>query len=232
MFDFPVHVKHVNDVPDNFQNLYVTTEEGCSLIEELAVKFTADTDDKIIETLTQENGALQQSLLGFREHAETSHELEQKLKSLNTQLGDLGSQLETRDQEVSALSIINGTYMMEEKATQAIAKAKGNIALLKPHVLNFLEILNVDGVRQVQVKETKEIVDGDRDTLPISVEDLVLKLKDDPSFSAAFNTNPVTGGGMSPVQSGRNSRHLNPTDQKSINSKIEEIAAGKITVSM
>jgi len=232
MFDFPLRLKNLNDIPENYQNLYEQSEDGCVLIEGLAAKFTADTDGQIIETLKVENGTLQQTLSGFREQAETPQALNQKFKDVNLQLENLGGQLETRDHEVSELYRVNGDFMMKEKAASAIKKANGNVALLMPHIWNSLEVSDIDGRRQVQVKEVDGQSHSDQGSPQISVEDLVLKLKDDPAFNNAFDGNTITGGGMSPVQSGRNSRHLNPTDQKSINSKIEEIAAGKVTISL
>lgn len=226
MFDFPAHVRKLEDIPENFQNLYVQDDEGCTLLDVLAQKMTSETDQNILNTLKTENENLQGELGSYREIAETPASLSQKISGINTSLENLTAKLSVKENQVSDLHKLNDGYMIAAAATEAITAAKGNVALLLPHVQGALMVAETSGVRVVQA------TDGQEDGETLSVADLVARFKNMPDFSRAFDNTHITGGGMSPVGHMTGARQVNSLDQNAINSKIEEIAAGKITVSL
>jgi len=201
MFDFPVQVENLDDVPEVFQNLYEQGETGCTLLGDLAKKMTADTDHKIIQSLKHANEALQNEIV-------------------------------SKNDRVSKLNKLNDDFLMDDIASKAINAARGNTALLRPHLLNALEVAEVDGKRMVKVKEQYSVNTASGEEQPTSISDLIQNFKNDPDFAKAFDGDARTGGGMNPTGGTSGNRYVNSVDQKAINSKIEEIAAGKITVSM
>ena len=66
----------------------------------------------------------------------------------------------------------------------------------------------------------------------MSADDLLAHFKGQPDFAAAFADKAASGSGMNPATSGGTGFNLRSADQAGINSKIEEIAAGKITVTL
>jgi len=209
MFDFPLALDELTDVPDVFHSLYEAVDDGYQLLDSLAQKLTAKTEQKIIETLRAENENLQAGLETFRAIAKTPDALSGTLSGL--------------EQKIADLSKANNSHLIEAAATKAITAARGSVSLLLPHLKDVLEVTDDNGQPVV-----RPLVSADAGTL----ENLVEGFRNDPDFSRAFDDLTPSGSGMSPAGNGGQSFQVSATDQSAINSKIEEIAAGKITISL
>ncbi len=155
--------------------------------------------------------------------AETDQQIIQTLTTANEGLQN----------DLEALRSESDRLLIEKTAVETISKGQGNINLLMPHMKAALHIQDVEGRRQVQVNTATLGLEGlSKDGASMSADDLLAHFKGQPDFAAAFAEKAVRGSGMNPASSGGTGFNLRSADQAGINSKIEEIAAGKITVTL
>lgn len=128
--------------------------------------------------------------------------------------------------------------LITSSATKAIAELDGSVDLLLPHVMNQTRMRRTENGSFIA-----EVVDssgnpriGDAQGSPMSITQLVEEMKTSDSFARAFKGSGSTGSGAtntgsSTVSSGTgHSRSISRSDQNALNSNLEDIASGKITV--
>ena len=149
---------------------------------------------------------------------------EMSLASLKEENGNLVSNLEQN--------------LITSSATKAIAESEGSVNLLLPHVLNQTRMRRTDNGSFIA-----EVVDGtgnprigDAQGNPMTIPQLVEEMKASDGFARAFNSSGATGSGATnntnsnaSSTTGR-SRSISRFDQESLNSNIEQIASGEITL--
>lgn len=208
MFDFPDTVPDLETVPEPFRPLYQQAGGDFALIpalnrQQVTADFTAQIDG--LKT-TQEK--LQGELAAFQQLAPTPDELTGQLTDLR-QRGD--------------------GYFKESVAATAIAQAKGSIPLLLPHLQDNLQVTENAGEIFLQV-----IMDGKprlRDSgEAFTVNDLLGEMKTSPTFARAFDGGGIAGGGMGASPAGSAPSKISRFDQSALNARLEDIAAGKISV--
>jgi len=140
----------------------------------------------------------------------------------------------------SALGQLRST-LVDSAATKALQEAGGSIALLLPHVQKQVKM------RQDGDKFFAEVVDGEgvsrvagSNGNAMTIEQLVVEMKGQESFQAAFvgtnNSGSGSGSGDSSGKTGNNTGSGGDTkvargDQKAINNSLESIATGETTLS-
>lgn len=111
-------------------------------------------------------------------------------KKLNTMAG-----LEADDNK--RLRAAMEDQLRESVVLGAIAEAGGNAKLLMPHLKDRTKVVREDGEFIVRVVDESGQVEENPETgLPLTVDDLVRMLKEDPDFAPAF-TGSLGGGAFS-----------------------------------
>ncbi len=207
MFDFPQTVTEIEDVPPQFQGLYEEKEEVFTLIEALSDKFTG----------TPSDSATQEELEAYRALGEAPQGLKKKL--------------EEKDQAYADLLKFSDLQLMDLAASTAITEAKGNVPLLLPHVRSALNVAEEAGKRVVQVLKKEGELRLKENGQSFSVSDLLAEMKETSIFVRAFESMEKSGGGMSPSTGQTVPTKISRQDQSALNARLEEIAAGKVSVS-
>jgi len=183
-------------------------KEAMAKMEEVA---NFDPDKKVEEAIAAREKQL------IKQH-------EMALASLKEENGNLVSNLEQN--------------LITSSATKAIAETEGSVDLLLPHVLNQTRMRRTDNGSFIA-----EVVDstgnpriGDAQGNPMTIPQLVEEMKSSDSFARAFNSSGATGSGatnnaVSTTGTTGRSRSISRFDQESLNSNIEKIASGEITLS-
>ncbi len=127
--------------------------------------------------------------------AETKYKnrLDDLVKQHKTKEETLTSALQQRDTKLQKL-------IVDSEITNVLAKhAPNSVELLSPHVSKFVRVREVNGdfVREVVDAEGNPRI-GDAHGTPMSVEQLVLEMRDKPAFSLAFPSSGTTGSGTQP----------------------------------
>jgi hypothetical protein len=124
--------------------------------------------------------------------------------------------------------------MREEAAVRAIAANKGNVRLLKPHIIANTRVQEEDGeyfLRVVDPEDNELRYDGDGK--PMTVEGFVASLRGIDDFANAFEADGASGGGArttktlgkNPVKNPWSKDTFNLTDQMRINKENPAMAA-------
>ena len=128
------------------------------------------------------------------------------------------------------------TNLITSAATKAIAANQGSVDLLLPHVM-----------RQTRMRRTEsgqfiaEVVDneghprvGDTNGNPMTIPQLVDEMRASDSFARAFDGSGATGSGATnntaPSGNKGRSRTVSRFDQDALNTNIEAIAKGEVTI--
>lgn len=207
MFDFPKTVTELADVPPQFQGLYEEQEESFTLTEALSEKLVGKPIDP----------AVTEELEAYRALGGAPDKLKEKLEEKDRVYADL---LKSSDQ-----------HMMDLAASTAINEAKGNVPLLLPHVRSVLNVAEEAGKRVIQVLKNEGEVRLKENGQSFSLIDLLAEMKETSIFSRAFDGIEISGGGMSPSVGRTVPSKISRHDQSALNARLEEIAAGKISVS-
>ncbi len=200
MFDFPVTVAELTDIPEQYQALYDTVEDGYQLTESLSARITAGDQEQEVESLRRQNE-------------------------------DLATQLREKEQALTGLIARHEEQQVEIVVRQAIREAKGVEVLLWPHVRGQVGFCEQDEGRAIRVLDEKGHPRQLDDGHPFGLEDLLQEMKSSATFSRAFDGETVSGGGMSPSGNSGSVNRINRQDQTAVNSHIEQIAAGTVSVS-
>lgn len=166
-----------------------TTREG---LERDVIKFKDLDPDKARDALTR---------LAEFEKLDPTAEAD---KIANTKFEAAKSQLLEKHQgEVKGLSDRNGFLsgtidglVREQRATAAIANAKGSVDLLLPHVLKNTRTVEKDGKFAVEVIDAAgniRIADGQGNAM--TIDDLVAEMRKTETYARAFDGDGQTGSG-------------------------------------
>lgn len=102
--------------------------------------------------------------------------------------------------------------LLDTVATEALAKEKGSIDLLLPHIRSKARVVEEGDDFKVEVIDKEGNVRiGDSKGSPMSIVDLVLEMRDSDTFGRAFEGNGVSGTGKGPG----NGRGGSPTLKRS-----------------
>lgn len=119
------------------------------------------------------------------------------------------------------------TNVLEKTAEAAITSEGGNATLLKPIVTRFLQVEETDNDFKVKVINENGIQRvGGSDGEPMTVNQLVASLKNDPNYAVAFLKNKSgTGAGQNSESSG-----VSVVSKDQASDRLADIAAGKVKV--
>jgi hypothetical protein len=134
--------------------------------------------------------------------------------------------------------------LITAQATGAIAKAKGRLRLLLPHVKAATKLVKNDQgklvARVIDEKGTELISRRDRSDSPMSIEEFVESLRGSDDFAGAFDAVDAGGSGSgggggggssTPARPGSNAPKRIPRgDQDALNAHAEDIAKGTAIV--
>jgi len=105
-------------------------------------------------------------------------------------------ELTGRDQRIGFLAGTVDELLREQRATAAIAEAKGSVDLLLPHVLKNTRTVEKDGKFSVEVIDSAgnvRIADGQGN--PMKMADLVAEMRKSDTFARAFDGDGHSGSG-------------------------------------
>lgn len=138
----------------------------------------------------------------------------------------------------STISELNGKFdrvtaflrktLIEGKAIEAIAVAKGRVKPLLPHVLAHTRIREVDGnfeTEVIEMKEGKEIPRLGLDGKPMTIAAFVEELKKDEDFAGNFEGTRASGGGTGGGTPPPGGRTNNGQPKKSVDMIAEGLRA-------
>lgn len=104
-----------------------------------------------------------------------------------------------RDERIGMLTSTLDDLLRRQRATAALAAAKGNVDLLLPHVLSATRTVEKDGKFAVEVIDgAGNIRIGDGKGTPMDLDALVSEMRSSPTFKAAFEGEGHGGGGKKP----------------------------------
>jgi len=131
-----------------------------------------------------------------------------KFEAAKTQLLEKhGADIGERDARIKTLTGAVDGLVREQRATAAIAEAKGAVDLLLPHVLRFTRTVEKDGKFSVEVIDA----DGngriaDSKGSPMTIKDLVAEMRQSDTFGRAFDGEGHSGTGKQPDTPGGGSQ--------------------------
>ena len=163
---------------------------------------------------------------------------EQVKAALQQQQDQFNKQIEMKDSEVKSLTTHLETVMIDNAATQALAAKGGNIKLLLPHVKSSVKLVKGENGFNVEVVDhngNPRIHVASGKTSNMTLEQLIDEMSAAEDYGSAFNSPAKSGGGSQNLNNNNNpgrARVLDPNDQNSLNSSIEDIASGKAQVSL
>ncbi len=200
MFDFPKTVKSLEEVPEKYRVIY-----------------TAATEDGAGFTLEE----------GLQKSREDQSDLRQRLAEFEA----VAQNPQTLKDQLTQFAATQNDLVIENKAIAALGAAGGNATLLLPYLKSQLQVIDDAGQKSVQLSAQSPLFDQlAADGGAPDVSAFVSYLKSHPDYSAAFEQPRPKGGGMSPTGAGSGPLTLKSSEQSSINAKLEEIAAGRVTV--
>ena len=230
MFDFPLTVTSIDDVPEKYRSFYEEDGDEFKLDDGLSSKIT-----KLVDSLDKERKRAKDAVKDAKawadlgkapddvkqqiEDLKAAHDEEiNNLKKLIDEGGDASAkfdkikaelvkahkdELATRDQVVAEMEGTLKEHLMEAAAKTAIAEAKGKVKPLLPYVMQKLRFEKQDGKYRVNVIDD----DGDerltKDGKPMDIRALVDELKQDDDFSALFDGSGTSGSNARPTKGGQ-----------------------------
>lgn len=107
--------------------------------------------------------------------------------------------LKAKEDEIAERDSAIAKHLIGDQATRAIAEAKGSVKALMPHVKDRCKVLRTEsGDYQVRVYDEQGNVRYGSDANPMQIDELVQEYKADEAFSALFESETPSGGGMRP----------------------------------
>lgn len=246
MFDFPLTVSSLDDIPEKYRSFYEEDGDEFKLDSDLSAKITKlvdslDKERKRSKDATKDSKAWAELGSSPSEVKQTIEDLKAKhekeiddLKKLIDEGGEASAKFEKikaellknhaeelakRDEAVVSMEATLKDHLMEAAAKTAIAEAKGKVKPLLPYVMQKLRFEKEDGRYQVVVVDE----DGDprmtKDGKSMDIRALVDELKADSDFSALFEGSGTSGSSARPSGSkgGNASPGKNPFAKDSLN---------------
>jgi len=103
-------------------------------------------------------------------------------------------------------------HIKERDVVESIARAKGNLTLVKPHILPFIKVVNEDGEYVSRIVDGKGEVRVRDDGDPMTIDDLISEIKSLPEFQGdgIFEREKTPGGSDSTGNKGKAPSADNP----------------------
>ena len=157
--------------------------------------------------------------------ADLSTKTMEALKASNVKETD-GLRKEVKD----ALSSIE-RLLVDARAIRAITEAKGSAKVLLPHVKQFVKVVQkTDGEYDVEVVDstgTQRVTDGQG--TPMTLEEFVAEMREDPEFARNFEGSGSSGGGSTKSSGGVGGKQTVAVgDNKAFMDNLEGIAKGEV----
>ncbi|WP_373087059.1 hypothetical protein [Sneathiella sp.] len=234
MFDFPETVADLTAVPDIYHGLYQPVEVGFALDPALAEKLDVS---GLVSALEKERGAnrtLEKELDGWRQLGPTPEEAwQQKSDALNAELSELFEAVLTeKDAEITRLKASNTEFLITSRATEALLAAGALPELLMPHIRAAIMVVEEAGEPALRVAGPDGTLREKSDGVPMTVADLVSEMRASAVFARAFDPTGNRGSGMDPAGVPVRLSAINGHNQWAVNARIEDIATGKVAVSL
>ena len=234
MFYFPNDVTDLNEVPEAYRGLYQPGEEGFTLDPHLAEKLDVS---GLLSALEKERGNAQSFEKELKAWQALGPDPEtawaEKQKSLTAEFTEqFDAILAEKEEEIARLKDLNADFLITTRATEALLKAGGSVELLMPHLRAAITLVEEEGAPVLRIIDSDGSLREKSEGEPMTVEDLVAELRSSPVFARAFNPTGSKGSGMDPSGVPVNLATINGQNQGALNARIEDIAAGKVAVSM
>ncbi|MFC3072357.1 hypothetical protein [Shinella pollutisoli] len=172
-----------------------TTREG---LERQVVRFKDLDPDKAREAL-----AKLEELTAIDPAKEADKIANTKFEAAKSQLLEKHSgELSSRDERIKGLTGTIDGLLREQRATTAIAEAKGSVDLLLPHVLNATRTVEKDGKFEVEVVDRNGNVRIDGKGNNMDIKGLIAEMKASEVFGRAFEASGQSGSGKLPGNGG------------------------------
>lgn len=234
MFDFPEKVTQLTDVPDPYRTLYHPAEEGFTLDPALAEKLDVS---GLLSALEKERDNAQ----GFEKELKAWRALgpdpesawAEKQKALAAEFTEqFDAILAAKDAEINGLKDANAEFLIITRASEALVKAGGSVDLLMPHLRAAVTVVEEGGQVRLRVIDSDGSFREKAEGVPMEIADLVSEMRASPVFARAFDPTGNRGSGMDPVSLPVRVSSVNGHNQWALNARIEDIAAGKVAVSL
>ena len=234
MFDFPNDVTDLSKVPEQYRGLYQPGEEGYTLDPLLAEKLDVS---GLLSALDKERGNAQ----GFEKELKAWQALgpdpetawASRQKALTAEFTEqFDAVLAEKDAEITRLKELNADFLITARATEALLKAGGSVELLMPHIRAAVTLVEEEGAPSLRIIDIDGSLREKAEGVPLTVEDLVAEMRSSPVFARAFNPTGSKGSGMDPSGVPVNLATINGQNRWALNARIEDIAAGKVSVSL
>lgn len=132
--------------------------------------------------------------------------------------------------------------MITDSATKALLGEKGSVDLLLPHVVNAAKIKRLDtGEYAVEVLDANgdvRLSPATGSTAPMTIAEFVTEMKSSDAYARAFEGTGASGSGGDNNSggdgkgAGKPPKTVAADDQDGLNRNLEDIAAGKVEVTM
>ena len=140
--------------------------------------------------------------------------------------------LEAKDEEIARLKESNAEFLITTQAHDALLKAGGSIELLMPHIRSAVELVEDGGAVSLRILGTDGSIRETSEGVPMTLPELVAEMRNSPVFARAFDPTGNRGTGMDPAGGPVQRSTINGHNQWALNTRIEDIAAGKVSVSL
>ncbi|MFT6557717.1 hypothetical protein [Sneathiella sp.] len=139
-------------------------------------------------------------------------------------------QLEEKQAQLTGVKSRFQQYYAEKSICEALEQANGNSALLLPHLQKQLRVKEEGEDLSLEVLDHEGAPRLTDTGAPFQLPDLIEEMKASSLYEKAFEEKGVSGGGMVSSGSAMGSFSINRQDQIALNSQIEAIAAGRVSV--
>lgn len=106
------------------------------------------------------------------------------------------AEVDKRDARIKQLTSTVDGMVRKQKATEELAKAKGSVELLMPHILSHTRTVENDGKYSVEVVDDYGNVKTNGSGGNMNLSEFVAELKANDAFGRAFEASGTTGSGM------------------------------------
>ena len=234
MFDFPENVTDLADVSESYRSLYQPGEEGFILDPVLASRLDVS---GLLSALEKERGSgqsLEKELKAWRQlGADPETAWAEKAKALTAEFTEqFDAVLAAKDAEIARLKESNAEFLITTRAHDALLKAGGSVDLLMPHIRSAVALVEDGGAAHIRILGTDGSIRETSEGTPMTLPELVAEMRNSPVFARAFDPTGNRGSGMDPAATPVQRSTINGHNQWALNTRIEDIATGKVSVSL
>ncbi|TNE42529.1 MAG: hypothetical protein EP348_00185 [Alphaproteobacteria bacterium] len=237
MFDFPITLADLTEVPDVYRPLYAAREgeDGFALDPDLAGLLDVSGLTSALEKERSAHQAATRELKAWRELGEdpamVADILTRAAERESEQRTALEATAREKDAEIARLKESNAAFFITTRANEVLMKAGGVAELLMPHLKSRLTVTEEAGAPVLRVIADDGSLRETETGAPVTLEQLVGEMRASPIFARAFVPSRASGSGMDPAArpAGQN---LNSRNPYALTARIEDIATGKVAVTL